>query len=247
MKPKSHFLQRVDWDSDDGTAFRRGIKEWCELDGETLVALARSIPVAARIRTERQMDAFVQAQVEEYGISCQQAGRAVDHAMLPLVRSLAGQHGEAGRLDSADALLSDLADELHVVDAENREKVLGVLQVLVGEVVPLYEEIDRRRSHISGVLPSWTGIGTTVEVRGVLAEDYHLGDSVVDYRPRFVDAIPIASVVLKVDRGEPERFAFQVDEEKLASLIAALCATQLDLRELAQRLTFRAEDTSSDD
>jgi hypothetical protein len=159
--------------------------------------------------------------------------------MFPLVRAFAGKYGEEVRAVTPGLLGEDIVDTLHFVPAEKKSLFLDVVKLLKEEIAPVYEQQERLQAHTAGVFPSWSGIGSTIEMRAVIESDYKLGTDVQRYKPACVGMIPVASISLRVDQGNPERFYFQVSEEELKDLIKSLEATLKELQEFKEHISFK--------
>lgn len=237
---KSRFMQQLDLESDDAKVFVRGLKAVESLSENVLTELARGVPEIHRLRTSHQVQQFIERQTSALGMPRGQAGQVVDHVMFPLLRAFAGKFGEAVKTDSPQALIEDLVG-LGLISEGEKAKFLKMVTLLKTEIAPIYEKQQRLQSHAAGVLPSWKGIGATVELRAVLGSNYKMGDDVENYKPACVDIVPVASISLRVDQGEPERFYFQLTEHELKDLIDNLKATLKDLQEFKQHVTFSQE------
>jgi hypothetical protein len=88
------------------------------------------------------------------------------------------------------------------------------------------DTLARERSAESGVLPAFTGVSTTVELRGVFKKPYKLGSKIEDYTPELLSYRPIVSVAISVDGGVTKTFTFQAAPDELKYIIAELQAAQ---------------------
>jgi hypothetical protein len=86
--------------------------------------------------------------------------------------------------------------------------------------------LARERAAESGVLPAFTGVSTTVELRGVFKKPYKLGSKIEDYTPELLSYRPIVSVAISVDGGVTKTFTFQATPDELKYIIAELQAAQ---------------------
>lgn len=68
----------------------------------------------------------------------------------------------------------------------------------------------RRKATAVGLLPSYVGVQTTVDLRPVIVA----GSA--------VDLVPVVSLCIAVNRGTPTEFAFQLDEDELTEFRDAL-------------------------
>jgi len=159
---------------------------------------------------------------------------------MQVLRFLTGQlTNENYKDDSTEDLADDFtwaAREYGVpLESEHKDLFRDTLKELRLRVIPKYEKIKRRRSAANGVLPSISSFGTTVEVRAVVENRFHIGMKAAQYEPKIVDFVPVASVSLGVDSGPIERFCFQLSEEELDALIEELRSAQVCLQKLKER------------
>jgi len=204
------------------------------------MSLAKGIPVVNEIKNTKQLEDFVHKQLEELNVSRVQAGHAVDHLMLPVVHGFAGRRSEQERQDIPSVVVTDLVAELKLLSPENSKKFERLFTVLKEEIAPVLERQERAKAAAIGVLPSFKGYGATVELRAVLNSKFHFGDIADEYEPEIGNVVPVASVVLRMTGGPPERFFFQADEDDLLTLIESLKATLKDMQKLARQVAFAA-------
>ena len=134
--------------------------------------------------------------------------------------------------DDPAKIASDIAkmDGVYPKDVSNSQEILAsVLQALKNAALSAKGAV-LRRTFERGILPSFKGIGTTVELRGIQDVEFKFGDDVEKYTPSFTGLVGVASIRIRVDEGEPEIFSFQASDKSLTNLIDALRATQKELR-----------------
>lgn len=103
-----------------------------------------------------------------------------------------------------------------------------------------YENFRRQEDFRAGLFPSLKGIGTTVELRGVFDEEIQFGEAVESYATRVqldetCPVLPITSVALTFDSGDPDRFCFQASPDYVRWLIEELRAALHKMKMLEER------------
>jgi hypothetical protein len=121
---------------------------------------------------------------------------------------------------------------LKVVSDERKTGFLECVTFLRNEVFPYYEKEQRKLRFEGGVLPRFKSFGSTVELRGVTIPRFRPDDPLNDYKPTVERVIGVASILIGVDSGTPEKFCFQVTSEDLDRLMIRLEATKKNLKAL---------------
>jgi len=148
--------------------------------------------------------------------------------------------------DEPAKIASDLGKmaDIYPKDVSNSQEIFAeVLEALKKVALPAKEAV-LQRTYETGVLPSFKGIGTTVELRGIQDIEFQFGDVVEQYTPHFVGLVGVASIRIRVDEGNPDIFCFQASDRQLTNLIDALRATQKELRSLETKVKANGNRTS---
>ena len=139
------------------------------------------------------------------------------------VGSASSEESEQGFLDALQRTAKD-AEQPPLTDEEAHEMVafLHSLGERRGEIRKSLSELRAKQ----GVLPIFESLHWTVEMRGVriLADDDSPGE--------LVGMVPIASVRLKCDVGNPNDFFFQLSEDGIEELTDRLGDLREELRAL---------------
>lgn len=141
------------------------------------------------------------------------------------------------RDESPDLWAKDLVTA-DAMNSESQEQFVEFISLLKDVAFARVEALQRERRAETGVLPSLKGIGTSVELRGVLKEEYEWGKPVEEYDPKIEGLIPVVSVAIKVDSGTPDRFVFQAASDEILFMINELQSalkSVLALKEHIQR------------
>ncbi len=148
------------------------------------------------------------------------------------------------------ATTPELAEDFPVcceqVDLEiDRDVAIPVFKEVIeylrsDEILQKYTKINDKKLATSGVLPSITSFGTTVELRAVVGNPFRIG-MVADenYDPDIKDIAPVVSILLRADSGVVDEFSFQVSEAELEALIQELHSAQISIRKLQELVTFQ--------
>ncbi len=148
-----------------------------------------------------------------------------------------------GRSESNQNLIDDLVF-LKILEDEKQVSTIGiVLKRLREKVVPEIEEYLENKRILSGVLPVFSGIGVTVELRPVEPEEdaYDSSKNVkkfINEQPSISRFVAIASVSLKDDVGENGRYHFQADKGGLETIIKYFQAAIARMEYLEQNVSI---------
>jgi len=142
------------------------------------------------------------------------------------------------REDTPEMWADDLV-ALKIVSGEQKARFLECATFVRNEIFPYYEKEGRRVRFEGGAFPSFNSFASTVELRGVTIPRFKFDDALDKYKPKVEGVIGVASILIGVDSGTPEKFCFQVTGENLNKLIDQLQATKKDLEALEKKYKVR--------
>ena len=125
--------------------------------------------------------------------------------------------------ENIDRVLGDLSNELKIDELE-LTKIKNLIEI-VKIKSPQYKSLKNISQSEAGVLPYLKGFNTTVELRGMFSREFGLGDNPDSYIKEVEvekNAIPIISVNIGFDSGNPDEIFFQATPEDLTLLINEL-------------------------
>jgi hypothetical protein len=123
--------------------------------------------------------------------------------------------------DTPEAWADDLQDN-GVIDAGERGKLLDLLAHLRSNVSSDILQLGQEKGTAIGVFPFLNGVTATVEVRAVLEKRFEPGTDVSDYQPKVVRAVPVISIAISADSGNPGTFTIQADPQGVQLFIDEL-------------------------
>ncbi|MCY3022161.1 MAG: hypothetical protein NTW87_24380 [Planctomycetota bacterium] len=228
MKSRLFTAVLDDPNADGAKTFARHVRELVGVTEDARKLCLDALPSVRAALTERERDKIV----EELVKASNAAPQAVRH-------SLAIQNYLADILlndkvpaDDYKKWADDLL-ELQWLKQEHRAVFESTISALVSTHLPkLRSEYDKRRTR-SGVMPTFSSFGITVEVRPIRKDRYRWGTNVDDYRPEILGTTMIASIHIGVDEGSPEDFYFQADEQDIDNMISSLIAAKKDMSALS--------------
>lgn len=136
--------------------------------------------------------------------------------------------------DRPEDLFDDLLDS-EFVSSEHRTSFITAIETIKIVAVSSIEDINRARTG-AGITPSLELAETTVELRGVIKPDFEVGDKADMYEPRLLGFVPVVSVRIQLDRGQPNDICFQCDEFQWTLLLEHLRATDKEFALLRKEL-----------
>jgi hypothetical protein len=136
--------------------------------------------------------------------------------------------------DRPEDLFDDLLDSEFVV-REHRATFISAIETVKMVALASIEDINRARTG-AGITPSLELAETTVELRGVIKPDFEVGDRAETYEPRIMGFVPVVSVRIQLDRGQPNDICFQCDEFQWNLLLEHLQATNKEFTLLKKEL-----------
>jgi len=144
--------------------------------------------------------------------------------------------------DTTSAWSKDLAEKGILRNQAEEQRFVSMMDRIREEVFPEFDKKRRRRGYATGVLPSLTDLGITVELRAVQKEKYRWGTPEEDYKPKIVDLVGVASIHIGVDAGPQNHFYFQMSEHEIDAVIASFVAARRDLAALRDSVSFKGND-----
>ncbi len=136
--------------------------------------------------------------------------------------------------DTPEAFVDDLKDMSLLpeeTEAEASKFLLGFFSVI-------QQDNDRRLAamYAASVVPGYSSISAVIDARPVFDKPFGSGrdDKVERHAPRFLGAVPVILLKIKLSRGDP--VAFQCTEKEFSRLIEVLRAAQVDLKETRESI-----------
>ncbi len=233
---KSALFYSISRDSDSARTLLLDLCTVLRLTGDQREACLSAIcDLAERAMTRAQRRKTSERLALDQDIHRVDAAAAIA-ALEFLARQLSGEEFAADSTEdlSADLQESAIAHEIDISDADILV-FAELLTTLRERVVPDYKKIRSRKAHTTGVLPSLTSFGTTVELRAIIEDTFRVGMSADEYEPEITGLVPVVSVRLTTDTGLADEFCFQASAEEFDVLIEALKAAQKDLKKIELR------------
>lgn len=141
------------------------------------------------------------------------------------------------QVDSTEDLVTDLRQCAEMYDVTLSDSDFTAFEDVLSELrettIPQYEAVRNRKATSTGVLPSLKSFGTTVELRAIVKNDFHIGMRSSEYDPKIAGLVPVVSVHIGTDSGGLTDFSFQASSEELDALIEELNAARIALSKMA--------------
>jgi hypothetical protein len=219
---KSFFFSAFDVHSEANKEFLNHLKILMSATKEQREIVLKSVPDIQRAKIRSDRDKIVKNISQKTGLTITSIADIVNFISF-FLRQIEDQGLEVRR-DIPESWGDDLV-YLGILDSELKEDFVDFMKALKNisdtEYIPL---LRQRRAEI-GVLPSLSSTSTTVELRGVFDTSYISGSPIEDYLPKAMSVVPVISVAISVDIGEPSRFVFQATPEELNLFIDDLRST----------------------
>ena len=216
----SKLFSKFDAKDERNKGFVQALEDTLSLTPQQWNTIATALPFLLAARTHEEREPLV-AKLE--------AATKLTRVVLSRVTSLAGffvgpPDGPEGEEDP-NLWAADLRS-VGLLTAETEKRFIEFMMFLKMQISPKVESLGRERMAETGVLPSFSGASTTVELRGVFKRPFKWGIDVDDYTPEVVSVRPIVSVAIAVDSGVTKVFTFQAAPDEIGYLIAELRAAQ---------------------
>jgi hypothetical protein len=125
--------------------------------------------------------------------------------------------------DSAEQLTEDVFS-LNLINEEKKDTFLEVIEILKEDLGNTLIKASAERISKLGVLPSFSGINTSVELRSIIERNIRFDESVDEYSPNLIGYIPIISISISSDDENNSNYYFQATIEETIIIIKNLQA-----------------------
>lgn len=227
---KSLLFSQFDVSDEQNTRFVRDLREVMSLDENQ-----RSILISHFAPYIEAIDSAVKEQlIHETSLAAHLTEITVRSGYQLITFLLRQLDDEGIAQDSAADWAYDL-EALGVIEHKDSVAFTSFASAVKDRLALQLHTKARERSAERGVLPLLSGVGVSVELRGVVKRGYRWGDAVEAYDPQIEALVPVVSVLLSLDSGFPGEMGFQVSMGLLDRLIASLTAAKKTATQLAAR------------
>ena len=219
-----------DAEAENAKTFARHLRETLELSEEDRQVCVDAYPEVKATRTDTQESKLVSELASRSAIP----RHTLVHALRVVGFLVEALLSEAFPDDDCEHWADDLR-ELGWVDGNSRPVFDALLERLISARSELRFQ-RRERSTTGGVLPCFTSMGCTVEVRPIRKEIFRWGQPVETYVPEILGTVMVASIHIGVDEGATEDFYFQADEKHIDNIIDSLRAAKKEMTAMREFL-----------
>jgi hypothetical protein len=127
--------------------------------------------------------------------------------------------------DTSENIVSDL-QELIKFDKKRREELVEYFEKIKKLAKDKADYLIKRRRHAQSALPNLKSMATVVDYRIVFDKSIEVGQSVNDYNPECLGAIPVGIIELTLSGGNVEELSFQMDKKSIRLVVESLIALE---------------------
>jgi len=135
--------------------------------------------------------------------------------------------------DSVDLWISDLK-ESEIMNSNEIGYFQNILKNVWSIALNDYKMERKKENALIGVLPNFQGVSHSVELRGVLENDYHPGMDIKSYSPQIIDVVPIISIRIAIQSESQKEMIFQASKRDIQDLINDLNIALMESDKLAK-------------
>jgi len=176
---KSRLFKRFDPKAVPENRFANDMAHMLSLSPEQWEIVVEALPTLLAARTPAERKPIVTNIEDKTGVPSFTLSRICSQAQF----FLRAFHTD-DRSAEAPSLWAEDLDDAKMIRPEDRTRFVEFMSLLKKKALEPVETLQRQRFTETGVLPSFTGSGTTVELRGVFEEDYKYGSSVDEIPPQ---------------------------------------------------------------
>ncbi len=209
------------FDNEGLEAFKKDIEFLSEVHPEKIETIIDFIKKVICVSTEREEIEVYDEMVNQKIVPSRQAALLSHRAINFFFEKF---YDEKTKEDTLEEIFSDL-----IVLGFKEENLLSIKKLLnlLKKESQWYEQHKLKKSFSAGLLPSFKGVGTTVELRGVFNRRIYIGEKIDSYIKdvkinKENPIVPIISIAITLDSGTPDRFCFQTSPGEVEWLIEEL-------------------------
>lgn len=215
--------------------FKKDIERLSKLELQVLKYLPNIVIESSQVTTATEKNKIIDSAAKKLEID-----RSVIVNNVSIIRHFLTNltPGEDEFQDEPEALANDLV-ELNYVSKASLEVLIAFFKEVKSVTETTYSKLQEG-IYKRGILPRFTGIGTTIDYRVVFEKEHEFGENLEAYTPDCKGIIPIVSVRLILSDESPNKYVhFQLDDERIQLLIDALQAAQKQTKEANKFLNLQ--------
>jgi len=224
---RSALFNRMDVDDERNKGLSRSLSVFLGLSPDQQEACVDLLAEAVFAETGQLAESVVDKLRDRTQLTGTTAAQVLDMLRF-FVEHMIDPHTAA---DTGEDWAEDLRD-VGLLTSSQAETLVERLRAVRTTVLPQVRDEFVSRRAAAGVLPCFTGAGTTVELRAVVEGHYRWDTPVDDYVPKVVGVVPVVSVHLGLDVGTPKDVYFQMDLGDIRRLIGTLVGAEKDAEAL---------------
>lgn len=217
---KSKLFQRLD--DAQHARMREDFSTVLPLSDEKLAEIVSRIP-ALRTSNRRSFEEILEKFRADF------SDIQVDR-IVPLLLWFSRYATEPQFLDSSESWVDDMI-ELGIAPEDQRDRCNAIVNHIRAEFTAEQTKLKLSRQRAEdGLLPRFVDADMTVELRAMFDKDFSAGsEPLTAYSPSVAGLVPILTLQVELDGGEPDRFYIQLTHEDLKDFISILSAADRQL------------------
>jgi len=229
---KSKLFERFDPNDAKNDQFKRDARQLLTLTDAQRAACIEALPDFLLANTEAETRSLL----EKLQAATECSAVVLQRIVSVLEFLSKAMRDDETRADTAPQWGEDLA-ELGVISRAELAAFVSAVESLGRGVRSVEAELERRR-YATGVLPSLTSLGVTVELRAVQEHKYRWGTLLSEYKPQIVDVVPPVSIHVGTNVEEHGDLYFQANERELGLMIDTLTSARMDIEALRKAVSL---------
>jgi len=228
---KSNLFSSFDPKAKSNDKFIGDMKRLMETNETQRNLILQAFPELYREESVSKREPLINDLVQKTGLNRLDIGSA--HAIIEFMVKQLDNETVNVAADSPESWVEDLLS-LGILEPDLAPAFTDFMRSIKQRAEKDLLSIRKERVYGAGILPSLTGVGTTVELRGIFDKEYHLGTPITEYTPQMRSVVPVISISISVNRGHPTDFMFQATQNDVDALISALEAAKKEVTTLCK-------------
>jgi hypothetical protein len=211
---KSRFLSSFDMSSEDNKGFIEDLNSILGLSKENQKSITNQVVKILSISVSKPRYDLIDELVSKTGLTHIMVVKTINISRF----FLRAFNDDENKNDTPELVVADLIDLTAI--PENYEKsAIDFISYLLENNLESYRGLVLKNTSAVGVLPVFKSIGSTIELRPIMKNEYPLGTDVDKFKPEISGFIPIVSLAIETDETNSKPTIFQLEPSDVDILI----------------------------
>ena len=209
---KSTLFSRFDLTDEENKFFVEAMEKVLSNNRDGLLKIIQRLPEMQTLTSRQERINVCEELSDELGVEFSTVNSAINVFNFFASNLIKNEFKD----DTAEQIVDDLIS-LNKLKKDKKDLLQEILELIIKESKNSLLRANAERKSKLGVLPSFTGISTSVELRAIIEREIDVKESLDEYLPILLGYIPIVSISIHSDDENNSNYFLQatIDETKL--------------------------------